>query len=91
MKYMISLIGMEGNYTALWNNCRDFSANLFDYLSLKNFEGPLMKVINLLASLLFLSACTGRVSPEKIAGLNFYIDNQFVYEPILTVDSRMNI
>lgn len=53
-------------------------------LALKNFEVPLMKVINLLVSLLFLSACTGRVSPEKIAGLNFYIDNQFVYEPILT-------
>ena len=38
MKYMISLIGMEGNYTALWNNCRDFSANLFDYLRSEEFR-----------------------------------------------------
>ena len=38
MKYMISLIGMEGNYTALRNNCRDFSANLFDYLRSEEFR-----------------------------------------------------
>ena len=37
LDYMRSLIGMEGNYTVLWNNCRDFSEALFEYLISEEF------------------------------------------------------
>ena len=37
LDYMLSLIGMEGNYTVLWNNCRDFSEALFEHLSSEGF------------------------------------------------------
>ena len=37
LDYMRSLIGMEGEYTVLWNNCRDFSEVLFEYLSSEEF------------------------------------------------------